>query len=325
MATYKEIHGVKVQHRESDPTAVEGDVWYNSTTSLLKTYAAVGSWSSGGNLNTGAPSCAGFGTQTASLKCTGEIPGTGVTVNVEQYDGSSWTEIANVNTAGGNIAGAGTVTAGVIFNRSESKQACEEWDGSSWTEVTDTNVATALRSGLGIQTAAIGAGGDSHPSIETKVESYDGTNWTEVNDLNTGRCHLDGGTGTQTAAILGSGTTTPAQTNYTANSEEWDGTSWTEGNNVNTARAHSGTGGIQTNAIMAGGGVSTIHAVVEAFDGTSWTEVADLSSARYKMGGSGTGSLALVFSGIDPSNSSTGHAATEEWNMSASVETIAFD
>ena len=51
MATYKEIHGIKVQYRDSDATAVEGDVWYNSTTSLLKTYAAVGSWSSGGNLN----------------------------------------------------------------------------------------------------------------------------------------------------------------------------------------------------------------------------------------------------------------------------------
>jgi hypothetical protein len=321
MATYKEIHGIKVQYRDSDPTAVEGDVWYNASTAKLKMYAAVGSWSSGGNLNTGLAGCAGFGIQTASLKCTGEIGP--VTVNVEQYDGSSWTEIANVNTAGGNITGAGTVTAGVIFNRSESKQACEEWDGSSWTEVNDTNVATALRAGLGIQTAAIGAGGDSHPSIEDSVESYDGTTWTEVGDLNTGRCHHNGGTGTQTAAILGSGTTTPAQTNYTAVSEEWDGSSWTEGNDVNTSRAHSGTGGIQTNAIMAGGGVSTIYAVVEAYDGTSWSEVADLSTGRYKMGGSGTGSLALVFAGYDPGNSIT--TATEEWNMSASVETIAFD
>ena len=52
MATYKEIHGVKVQYRDSDATAIEGDVWYNSSTGLLKMYAAVGSWASGGNLNT---------------------------------------------------------------------------------------------------------------------------------------------------------------------------------------------------------------------------------------------------------------------------------
>ena len=53
MATYKEIHGVKVQYRDSDATAIEGDVWYNSSTGKLKMYSGLGAWSSGGNLNTG--------------------------------------------------------------------------------------------------------------------------------------------------------------------------------------------------------------------------------------------------------------------------------
>ena len=48
MATYKEIRGVNIQSLEADPTAVEGDVWYNSGTSKLRMYAAVGSWASGG-------------------------------------------------------------------------------------------------------------------------------------------------------------------------------------------------------------------------------------------------------------------------------------
>ena len=39
MATYKEIHGVNVQYRESDATAIEGDVWYNSSTGKLKMYS----------------------------------------------------------------------------------------------------------------------------------------------------------------------------------------------------------------------------------------------------------------------------------------------
>ena len=52
MATYKEIHGVKVQYRDSDATAIEGDVWYNASTGLLKMYASGGSWASGGNMNT---------------------------------------------------------------------------------------------------------------------------------------------------------------------------------------------------------------------------------------------------------------------------------
>ena len=40
MANYKEIHGIKVQYRDSDATAVEGDVWYNSAQGTLKMYAA---------------------------------------------------------------------------------------------------------------------------------------------------------------------------------------------------------------------------------------------------------------------------------------------
>ena len=47
MATYKAIHGVNIQYRDSDATAIEGDVWYNSSTGKLKMYAALGAWSSG--------------------------------------------------------------------------------------------------------------------------------------------------------------------------------------------------------------------------------------------------------------------------------------
>ena len=38
MATYKGIKGVKVQSLASDPTLVEGQVWYNTTTYALKFY-----------------------------------------------------------------------------------------------------------------------------------------------------------------------------------------------------------------------------------------------------------------------------------------------
>ena len=69
MSTYKELKGINVQSLDSDPTAVEGEVWYNSSTGLLKMYGSAGSWASGGNLNTarahGASSVQG--TQTASI------------------------------------------------------------------------------------------------------------------------------------------------------------------------------------------------------------------------------------------------------------------
>ena len=96
MATYKEIHGVKVQYRDSNATAVEGDVWYNASTGLLKMYAALGSWATGGATNTARLNLceAGCGTQTAAF-----IAGGNPTLAVaEQYDGSSWTEVADLST-----------------------------------------------------------------------------------------------------------------------------------------------------------------------------------------------------------------------------------
>jgi hypothetical protein len=38
MATYLSIKGVKIQSLSSDPTLIEGIVWYNTTTSVLKFY-----------------------------------------------------------------------------------------------------------------------------------------------------------------------------------------------------------------------------------------------------------------------------------------------
>ena len=73
MATYKEIHGVNIQSRDSDPTAVEGDVWYNASTSKLKMFAATGSWASGGDLNAARMFGVSVGTQTAGLVASGEV------------------------------------------------------------------------------------------------------------------------------------------------------------------------------------------------------------------------------------------------------------
>ena len=94
MATYKELHGINVQYRSSDATALEGDVWYNSNTGLLKMYGSAGSWASGGNINTARAYLGVTGTQTATLAVGGNAPEKDET---EEYDGSSWTEVGDLN------------------------------------------------------------------------------------------------------------------------------------------------------------------------------------------------------------------------------------
>ena len=71
MTTYKQIRGINIQSLDSDPTEVEGEVWYNASTGILKMHVASESWASGGNLNTARRALRGCGTQTAGLVCAG--------------------------------------------------------------------------------------------------------------------------------------------------------------------------------------------------------------------------------------------------------------
>src|SRR6056300_1388156 len=100
MASLKEIRGIDIEVRTSDPENPEsGQVWYNTTTELLKGYRQVvgNAWSTGGDLNTARSFLGGVGTQTAGLAFGGNVPP--VTGATEQYDGTSWTEVNDLNTA----------------------------------------------------------------------------------------------------------------------------------------------------------------------------------------------------------------------------------
>ena len=176
MATYKEIHGVKVHYRDSDATAIEGDVWYNASTGKLKMYSAVGAWASGTAINTGRAGGVGQGTTTAAL-----FEGGGP-ADTESWDGSSWTEVANLNTARAENSGAGTQTAALFFGGKPSPGYTEIWNGASWTEVADLTTGRFTQAGFGITTAAMCVGGEVSDAVSAIAETFDGSSWTEGAD-----------------------------------------------------------------------------------------------------------------------------------------------
>src|SRR5210317_641918 len=146
MASLKEIRGIDIEVRTSDPENPEsGQVWYNTTTELIKGYKQVvgTAWATGGSLNTARNSLAGAGTQTSALGYGGlTSPGnSNVTGATETYNGSSWTEVNNLNSARQQLGDAGTSTAALGvggFDGSEVVLSVTElWNGSSWTEVGD--------------------------------------------------------------------------------------------------------------------------------------------------------------------------------------------
>ena len=324
MATYKEIHGVKVQYRDSDATAIEGDVWYNKSTGLLKMYSALNAWASGNNMNTARDSGTTSATsQSAALVHGGYLGPPGKTVNVESYNGSTWTEIANLTAGTAYAAAAGSETAAIVFGGNSGSQTVNtiSWDNSSWTEVGNLAVARENHAGCGSQTAAISFGG-SAPGLTAINELYNGTSWTEVGDLNTARRFIEGG-GSSTDA-LGVAGGTPG---HSAVVEKWNGTAWTEVGDINTARANAAISheGTSTAMIYFGGEApGGAQVLCEQFDGSTWTEVSDLPATMYGGHGSGTATSAL---------SSAGHsgpaimspALTNEWSGAASIQTVAFD
>ena len=293
MANYKEVKGVTVQTRDTDPTE------------------NVGSWATGGATGTARILPGSGGTQTAGIIFGGR-EGSSNTGKTEEYNGTTFAEEADLGTARtgfGGFNGTQSATFAIGGYVSSPVTNVEEWNGASWTTGTAIGAARDVGVSLGTVTAALFVGGNE-PPYSTKVESWDGSSWQEIAEINTAKGH-SAGSGTQPSAmIFGGGTATGATT------ELWNGVSWTEQNDLNLGRyGLAGAGSVYTDTIAFGGtNPSATTASTENFNGTIWTEVNDLSTARYYLGGTGTGSLALAAAGITATAQTT---ATEEWSFPA--------
>ena len=331
MADYKNIKGFNIQYLDSDPpNPIEGQMWFNSTTQTLKgaevAGVPVGTWSSGGTMNTARLGNATIGISTAALTSGGESPSFGYTGLTESYDGTSWTEVSDLNVVRRYVGGFGSQTSGLAVGGAvppgnTGTNSVEEWNGSAWT--TDTSIIETRRlvstAQKGTTTAGLIFAGSPNGVVGSIfTESWNGTSWTEVNDLNAKR---EGGSsvGTQGSAQFATGLSyTPAPIGAVANNELWDGTSWTETTEINTARNYVFSGGSSSSdGLVFGGEVPPISALTEYWNGTSWTEVNDLSTARYSVGtGGGSTTSALVAGGYTTPGAV---ATTEEWIVPDSV------
>ena len=297
----------------TDPVSPnEGEVWFNSTSAVLKlqSVTTAGAFASGGNLNTARYDIVAVGTQTATLGFSGN-PNTGPgnpggTDATESYNGTSWSPAPNMNTFLFERAGAGNQTAALGFGGRTYPQgttsATESYNGSSWTTVNSMNTARRSGIGAGTQTAALSFGGQA-PADITATETWNGTSWTTT-PANTApnTSHTFGG-GTQTAAITAGGYPNVTTT------QTYNGSAWTTVNNLNTGRLLNGFG-TQTAAVGAGGYRTPVspQTVVELWNGTSWTTNPNsMATGRFYAGGAGTQTAGLITGGAPVT------AATEEW------------
>ena len=338
MAEYIAIKGSTVQSLASDPSnPLEGQVWYNTTSNVLKGRGAIptGAWSSGGNMTTARYNLCGAGaSNTAALVFAGyETPPAVYYALTESYNGTSWTEVADLTRANGrgNSMGFGSQTSAIIAggNPPSTTALTESWNGTSWTEVNDLTTGRDTMKGGGTSAAGgitFGGGIGTPPSANFYLkltEVWNGTSWSEVGDLNIGRQQMGSATaGSSTANLCIAGELdVPYSPRTGAYVESWNGTAWTEVVNVNTGRTNMASAGIQTDALIFGGNPGT-PLNTEAYNGTSWTEVADIATSRFAMAGSGTGANAIMMGGNTGGSSQSN--LTEEWNLPAGTETVTF-
>jgi hypothetical protein len=308
--------GFDVQNFSADQTSV-GQIYYNSASGTFKGVIAggvsIGTWSSGGSLNTKRMGAGGAGTQTAGAIFGGDNDGVASPRYGlhEQYNGSAWTELADLNQGKSYTGGAGISTSALNFSGYAPQRwaLTELWNGSSWTELNDMNTARFGVASVGqVSTAALAAGGSSaSTATATIVESWNGSSWTEVGDINSGRAYF-AGSGTPSAGLVFGGPSS-------ALTELWNGSSWTEVNDMNS-NARYGVGGSRqgtsTAALGFGGNPGNVN--TEIWNGSSWTELNNLATARGNITGIGTTSLALAVGGEPPYLT-----ATEEWTQPSSV------
>ena len=139
--------------------AQEGQVWYNSTSNVLKGFAlnlAGGTWSSGNDLVDDRPAAGSWGTQTAAAY----VCGSPREQKTELFDGTTWTEGNDTQTARNYNMAAGTPAAGLVFGGGVggspwATSASEEYDGTSWATGNPLTSIMAIAGGFGIQTAAM--------------------------------------------------------------------------------------------------------------------------------------------------------------------------
>jgi hypothetical protein len=307
MAQYTGIQGQNILIVSSDPAnPVEGQIWYNSTTNLLKGYTALNAgWASGGNLNTGRILSKAVGTVSATLTTGGYLggpPAVDTSTAAESYNGSSWTTVGSMNTKRYSHGASGTQTAAIAYTgvNPPTVTATESYNGSSWT-TTPATVNTGRygfgMSGNGTQTATIFAGGtNTGTSALSDSESYNGSAWTTTPVLGTATMY-GSGCGTQTAAIIAGGGPTHVSQTFTT-TQLWNGSSWTTNpTGLNTGRGDLALFGTQTSALAAGAPAPA----VESWNGSTWTTTTAMPALRNSgIGAGASGSSGILIGGSPP-------------------------
>jgi len=315
MAQYTGIQGQNILITATDPSnPIEGQIWYNTTSNLLKGYQYVAaSWATGGNLSEGRQNMgqgSNNGTQTAYL-ISGGSPGAAppspinspITNVAEKYNGTSWTSAGSMPVNRRSNSGTGTQTAALSIGGADTTNSASTdnllYNGSSWTGLTGIPANRRDGGSCGTQTATLYIGGFfAPPSVGPPYDNnnntfiYNGTSWTSGNVYPTD-IYFSGASGTSTAAISSGGTADPFPAGLTPTNavNSWNGTSWTGLTAMPAAQPRVISSGTQTSQFAFGPGFAY------NWNGSAWTAGTQNSTPRGGAAGGGTDNGSTLLTG----------------------------
>jgi len=337
MATYEDIYGKRVKFFDSDPTlnsSYEGQVWYDSTTGVLKSVTSSATAVTTTNMPTATRAIASIGaTQDAHISATGANPSTNYASGSFEYSGVGWATISNTNTARSNASkgSIGTTSAGAVLGGAGGPVYppsgpgyalgyTELWNGSSWSETGDMPTGVQGGEAFGTSTAAAVTGGFTHgnpPYWTEATQEFNGSSWTAGTAAP--RHTVNGcGVGTQTAGMIVSQQEQPSDNYLTktaiAQTREYDGTNWTTGGTVNLASPANAVVGTQSSCRKMGGNgppTPSSYTNQEEWNDTVWTTDGALVTDIAQGGGAGTASAAVIAGGYTSTNLLTTQEVTK--------------
>ena len=313
MANYKNIHGLNIPIRTSDPSNPQlGEIWYNSTTRSLKgqTVTTAGAWSSGGNLPTGISANSGSGSTPAGFSMAG---GTGPVASyvsaTNTYNGTSWVGAPAMPFTSAYAGVCGTIPTTIyIGGDGNAPGASAIYNGTTWASIP----------AIGFDGYQIKAAGDSANAFAAQAYYsssgyyWNGSSWATKTAVPTHNYNTSAVGTYNDASFLGGNAVASGPGSVHLN---WNGSSWSSRTTMPTS---GGTGGQSSNnAPTSSFWVQATAPTTLTWDGSSWTTTGSLSTAR-SNGASGGSNVAEGFIAGGSGNT----VATEEFLGAGAATTV---
>jgi len=249
----KAVSGVPSIAGDKSPASA-GDMWYNSSTNVLRCYLPVAAWSAGGDMAVVRYGSYGCGTESASLVAGGSDAVSQNWGTTEEYDGSSWSAGGDISSTNVDHIMVGNLTDAIrtAGYTGSFVTTTETYNGTAWSAGTAVTAGYSKSAGFGSSSTSAAICGGHNPTYQDDTYVWNGSSWATEGDLPAPRQSFYA-CGTTTAGIVMSGFegTYPAIVETTL---EFNGSSWSDsGNDYPLSVAGITVGGVATDCLAACG------------------------------------------------------------------------